>query len=1093
MASLSNYFNRRFLPGFIAKRYAEVMHRGKQFVESAEANESQQILQGRIGDVGNNAFGPISVREGGTVVIDQNAGTVRISASRVWAGGFLHEVPAATLTSVPMTGTVTIGVSVTETVITEQEDAALRGIVPNTKSHGEPLGARLRYDAAWAMNGDPFYPVYTLIDGALPNEVIAPSNDIAELLVERHIRETHGSHVIDGFQVSPGGYDPVTKEQILIIGAGTLRAEGRRVSRSVDQRYRRVEDPDLAQVNGETQFYPASGNVINLNNGPIDSVQTVTIIVESVRTITHQLASGADALPDTPVYKIMAVNQGGTWNPGTRTFTGGTNYAENTSWVKAGDTISWAPAGAEVAPGSTYTVVERWVKTVTPSEIRRQSLVLEQGVPNEPVIINYRWKLRRVDVLAIDLDGAVVYIEGIPSKFNPVPPTVPTPLAPLVRIDNQWGIAPNLIDVNQRKLTEAEVQTAVRALLNLADLVSLVSLEKDVQERDPASRRGSFVDSFANDLQRDLGITQNAAIVPGVLRLPITPFPRKVDIGRVPIMLPYVREAIITQPFRTASRKINEYQNFNPLPGLLALNPAVDRWNEGQQTSSSSATSSFEQVNSYRPDLLGTALYGTTSLTSSSSSSTSVSSSTTDLPFLRQIDVEFTARRMGPGEQLDRLTFDGIDVTAGVTGTKTANAQGVMTGTFKIPASVRAGTKPVVVRGKGGTNGETSFTGQGTLTVTHYHTTTHTATLAVTIDPVAQSFVLEETRQITGAKVEFTARGNAGNRVVIELRDMEGGLPGPNTLAEGVIDGNFAIGDPLIDKPSNLTEMLFTIPTTVPAKSFRWIALLTDDPNHSVAIAQLGNQNSPNGPQGFDQRKQQWVAANPALGDLADGSNGRSWRLQPDSDLTHEIMAARYTALTSTVPLGTFKLSDIEAGGISDLLVLLIIEEPSNDTRVRLRLTRASGEAIMFEPNVRLQFDAYLTETVSIDMVLTGTATLSPIVMPECQIIWGQLQGSANYVSEANEIDLSAGNVKIRTVVEVNAPGTSSVAVDVGGPGAWTTQTPSGNKALGDGWVEREHLQSGYSSGFARTQIRMTGTPKDRPSVRKLRQRATGI
>jgi hypothetical protein len=165
-------------------------------------------------------------------------------------------------------------------------------------------------------------------------------------------------------------------------------------------------------------------------------------------------------------------------------------------------------------------------------------------------------------------------------------------------------------------------------------------------------------------LQRDLGIAQDAAIVSGILTLPIETAAETIDIGSAPIMLPYVTEPVLSQPYRTAARKINKYLAFDPLPSPLSLNPAVDRWNENQSSSSSSSTASMVRVSSFRPDLLGTPLYGTTSFSSRSTSSTSSSSSTTNLPFLRSIAVAFECSRMGPGELLDTLTFDGIDVTA---------------------------------------------------------------------------------------------------------------------------------------------------------------------------------------------------------------------------------------------------------------------------------------------------------------------------------------------------------------------------------------------------------------------------------------------
>lgn len=1081
MVTLANYFDRRAIAGHVAKRYAKLLHRGRQFVESAEANEAQGVVYERLGAVGDGAFGPVSLRDGGAIVVNSDAETVTLGEATVWAGGYMHAVPSATLEDVPMTGTVAIGVAVTETAITDVEDVGLKGIVPNTESHGEPLAARLRYDAVWSLDGDPFYPIHTLIDGQIPNEVVAPQDTAAELAVERHVRETHGSHIVDGFSVSPGGYDDGTGEQTYIIAAGTLRAYGREVRRTTDQRYRRVEDPTLRQVNGETHLYP-SGGVVTLNNGPIADVQTVTVIKEVTESITHSLAGGSDALPNTPVYSIESA------------VVGGTTYVKDTDYQLTADAIDWSLAGGEPSPGTSVTVTYRYVATVTPEEIGRETITLESAVVGQPVTVQYRHKLRRIDVVAVDMDGAVVYLKGLSSRYSPVPPPVPSPLAPLARVDNQWAADPIITDVDQRKLTEADVRAMLRTLLDVSDLVSLVSLQRDIQERDPASRRGQFVDAFRDDNQRDLGIDQDAAIVDGILQLPVTATAEAVDIGDVPITLPFVTEPILSQPFRTEGRKINKYLAFDPLPASLAIAPAVDRWNETQTNSTSRSTSSFVQVWAYRPDLLGTAQYGTSTEQRNTSSSTSVSTSTRSLPFLRQITVDFVCSRMGPGETLDTVTFDGVDVTASVAGTPTADAGGVMVGTFTIPSNIRSGTKQVIVTGSGGTVGETSFTGQGTLTIKSYHTTRHTVTVRTTIDPVAQSFVLAAPRQVTGARVEFTAKGDATNPVVIALRPMtDSGLPSTEIFAEGLIDGDFTVSDPENVDPDNWTEGSFEFPQFVEANDWHWFSLLTDDPDHAVAVATLGDQSDPNAPRGYDARLQQWIRSNPAGGDFADGSNNRSWVIHPDTDLTFELMAARYTSLSRTVTLGTWDLSEIDEDGISDILVLLLVEQPSPDCRVRLELVRAGGEVIAFEPSVALRLDEYLTEEVTIRMVLEGTTTLSPVVMPECQILWGRLAETATYASQAIALDQSGDDLKVRTVAEVQTPGTSSVAFALGDDGDWTAQTSPTSTALGDGWVEREYLTTPVTDTEIRQQITLTGTPAHRPAVRNLRIRATEV
>jgi len=75
-----------------------------------------------------------------------------------------------------------------------------------------------------------------------------------------------------------------------------------------------------------------------------------------VVTRTRGLADGKDVLPSATVSAIVAVNAGGTWNGSA--FEGGTTYVAGTDYVlDSAANVSWAPAGAEPAAGSTYTVV----------------------------------------------------------------------------------------------------------------------------------------------------------------------------------------------------------------------------------------------------------------------------------------------------------------------------------------------------------------------------------------------------------------------------------------------------------------------------------------------------------------------------------------------------------------------------------------------------------------------------------------------------------------------------------------------------------------------------------------------------------------
>ncbi|EAU40153.1 Virulence-associated protein [Fulvimarina pelagi HTCC2506] len=1080
--ALANYFNRRrdgtspqgeprSGADYIARRFAELLHRGRQFVESAEANEAQQIAYERQRSIGDQAFGPVSLRDGGTIVVDSAAGTVTLGESLIWAGGYMHQVAAATLTGVPMVGTVAIGIAVSEMVVTDVEDVDLKGIVPNTESHGKELAARLRYDAVWARDGDPFYPIFTIVDGVVPSEPVAPFGDLAERAVERHVEETHGSHIIDGFDALSGGYDAATGEQVYLISAGVLRAAGRRITRSVDTRHRQAENPVLKSVVGEIHNFVADGADITLSHGPIADVQLVTVVKERTETLTHQLAGGSDPMTSTPVYSIQSVVRGGT------------TYVKGTDYKLTADKVDWSLPGAEPNPGDSYTVTYRYTSVVAPDEIGRTSLQVSGAVTGLPVTINYRWKLKRRDVIAIDRDGGVVMIEGVSSAYQAYPPRVPAPLAPLAIVEHLWGIAAIVTPYEQRRMTEAEVRSLLRFVVDNADLISQLRLKLDVQDRDPASRRGSFVDDFISDQQRDEGIVQNAAIVDGTVQLPITVTSQEVDIGTSAIMLAGVIETIVEQPYRTAKQPINKYQAFDPLPGQVTLRPAVDRWHDVTRSTETEVTRQILRTGHFVPGRIRRVTdRGTTIATRIDS----INRTSEAARFLRRIAVTFTIKFAAPGETLTEVTFDRIAVP--FTGGGVADASGTITGTFTIPANVRTGRKAVRFVGNAGLDATARFEGSGQITsIVVRQTRSITRELYYT-DPVAQSFKLAEDRILAGASFEFTDRGDPDNRVICDLRPMRDGYPVNETLAEGAIEGNaFALSNPNLVQEANWTAIDFALPIPQLAGEERAIALLTDDADHAVAYAELGSQNE-DGVRGYDKRRQEWVRSNPYGGVMFEASNESTWVAKPAADLTFRLRAWRFTSTTRTVIIGTFNVEDV-----SDILVLLVVDEPTPETRVTLELVRASGEVISFDPNERLSLPEYVSESVTIRMVLTGTATMSPIVYPTCQILWGTLETVANYVSEATSLDQTYGNLKVRTVLEANAPGGSSIALDIGGDGAWDTQAAVNSTDLGDGWIEREYLEGAVSDTETRVQIRLTGTPAARPSARALRLRATEV
>lgn len=130
---------------------------------------------------------------------------------------------------------------------------------------------------------------------------------------------------------------------------------------------------------------------------------------------------------------------------------------------------------------------------------------------------------------------------------------------------------------------------------------------------------------------------------------------------------------MLEQLLRTTDMKVNPYQAFEPVPAKVTLNLAVDRWTEVNTSWSSPITRRFSQFTSplTRTSIVGS---GNRSVVQSrttsnvllrvqrSESSELLSSTSVNAEFMRQITQRFDIEGFDPGEELETLLFDGIEI-----------------------------------------------------------------------------------------------------------------------------------------------------------------------------------------------------------------------------------------------------------------------------------------------------------------------------------------------------------------------------------------------------------------------------------------------
>ncbi len=1049
-------YPKRFDP---AKQYHQVAFADEErHLHSADVNDLQEILADRIKTVSDALISDGDVLDGGVIAVDAATGRTVVEAGVVYARGIAHRVEAAELT-IPTDRTVAVGLCLTESYVSYLDDPDLVGRVPGTRAYGEPMQDRKKIAAVWswdgaACDGGLFVPVYQVVNGQLLDRQPPPQLDPVNDAIARYDREANGHYVVNGWQVRALG--PVNGQQHFSIGEGTINVWGQKITRQTAYRLSVDETPDLREIPSEPHVVSteAGGAVtIALNHGPVTEVRTVTVLREKTADITHGPYLGAtDPLPDGSVSEIVAIRQGAAV------------YQAGRDFLLDADQIDWSPTGGdEPAPGSTYQVTYRHLVTEAPAVFDDVSVTVDDPVPGSTVIVGYQWAPPRIDVIAVNRSGEIIYIPGQAADFDPVPPDVPADLAPLAQVTNRWFRRPEVDNIATRSVHYNQIEVHGELLADLYDLVAQERLKRDMDARQVTAKRGVFVDPLLDDDMRDQGIAQTAAVVEDALHLPVDVTSQAVQLTRVPSTLGFREEPLIAQTLITGSFKINPYQAFEPLPARVHLDPAVDRWVETRSQWASSAT---------RAIIIGRG--NRRRLTRREWSVEDLGTWTQEDAFLRPRQVLFEIEGFGAGENLTRVVFDGVEVAPApnpATGAAlTADAQGRLSGVFQVPENIPAGAKEVLFEGAGGSRGAATYIGQGRIETQTFRMLETLTFRRFRADPLAQTFRLAENRQVSSIDIQFTEIGDRAKPVAVQIRATDLGLPSQIILAETWLDMAAAT-------TGVWTKVAFSAPVPLSAGVEYAVVLLTDDANHAVATAGVGD---------FDAAQQRFVAAQPyQVGVLLSSSNASTWTPHQNHDLSFRLNGAVFTENRRQVALP----EPVELVECTDLMIDLGVELPAAGTRAVLTVTRADGSQIEMLPGQPMRFDSPVSGTVEIAVTLQGTAQASPVVFPWMQITQGRVAPSGDYITRA--IPCGAGDVNVVVTFDALIPAGAEVRAQAGSPGAWADMRLLDATPLGDGWQERSYVLENYAGADVRVRLELSGNAAARPQVKNIRANVT--
>ncbi|WP_375677988.1 DUF4815 domain-containing protein [Bartonella sp. AP72JLCBS] len=1016
-----------------------VFYGTRPFIQSGELNEVQTIIRGR-----HDRLGRLVAKEGDRVeradaFVNKDTRTVTLTDGKIYIAGDIFPVAPAVLNNVAMIGRLEIGVKLQKKWITHEDDPELLGQVPGTLAEGEPGAARETAKLVWALKEDAqrgtFFPVYILQDGVLIDQKSPSLLEPAMQAIATYDR-AHGHYIVSGCRVSALGANNGC--QVFSIQEGEANINGFKRKRLAALRHEEVQDFSTSVVPSETHiFAPPKGKTsftFKPYYFPIADIQSLLLTKEKTVTVTRgAVAAGRDGVPDKSITAFIKVVQGNK------------EFKEGTDFKKTGDTIDWAPVGDEPLVGSSYQVTYRYRAKITADKVTAQEITVSGGAQGGDIIVSYTYKLPRIDRIGLNTGGNVVYIKGI-SVDQPMAPSVPDDVLSLATITNNWLETPVVVNDGTRVAPYDEMWRYFQRVLSLDRLMQLERIKSNVDSKEPVAKKGMFADPFLDDSYRDEGFQQTGAVGNGILQLAIDPTFYTAPL-KAPVTLDWTNEVIIAQELTTACEKINPYQNFAPLPGTVTLEPATDFWHEQRTDWLSSVTNQLNMGWNRGRSVRKTEI-----------SDDLVSATQEKINFLRQITLSFKIEGFGSSEILESLTFDGVNV---LPKTKlVANTKGTLEGTFTIPQNITAGTKNVVARGKGGTIATGLFTGQGVIDVKVMRRTT-TVKIWTQVDPQAQVFTPDATRQITGIDFHLCKIGNQNHDLVIDLVTTENGYPTADIQAQSFYSMKGA--------KLGWAEARYDVPLLVMDDRLTAFVIKTDDADHSVSLAKLGD---------FDAEHQRYVSSHPYVtGPRFSSVNARSWTAHQDEALAFRVLAARYTQTEKIVDLGTFDLVDC-----SDLQIRAAIELPSSECSVIFEIERNNGTVYQLLPFQLLSLTEYISEKVKLRAILKGTEKLSPVLFAPVQLIAGKIHKEATYVTRAFAFGEKA---RLTSYIKTFLPGGATFTLEMQlDDGAFVPLTLEETEQLSEPlWTERKFVSHDKTAKQARLKLTLTGGPAARSMV----------
>jgi hypothetical protein len=421
------------------KNYQRILAVPGRVEQAREFTQIQTMLQHQITQLGSLQYRDGQVMAGCLLTVNNAKTHATVSAGRVYVEGTVIDFTEAVTLDISGSGKEILGLVKTEDIVTEVEDPSLKDPAQGYDNYNQAGAHRLRVTWSWSVISDEGYGVFTLKDGevdVLGDDDPKPKpvkEDVLDIIARRDF-EKSGNYVLNGLTVNLVQH-PINKWDMkqLIVSAGTARIFGYNLVMSADYKTDLpVARETKESLNEPWTFQPydsvtETGGQFTLGERPVATVEVVVATVLAVdgygsrSLVTRgQIPGGSDELSEDSVVEIVAVNQGGTWDPQHETFTGGNTFA-GTAYTRDGNAVDWSPAGDEPATGSSYAVAYKYRKQMVKQIMSSQRSVNEDLVHGDDTsddLITHLWPCETNDMTEWD------FFVNDPVGGNPPDPDV---------------------------------------------------------------------------------------------------------------------------------------------------------------------------------------------------------------------------------------------------------------------------------------------------------------------------------------------------------------------------------------------------------------------------------------------------------------------------------------------------------------------------------------------------------------------------------------------------------------------------------------------------------------------------------------------